>query len=98
MAVLLDNVDTNQTSGNFESNGGPAIAIIVADAFSTATVTLQMATTNDAPTPRFVTLSNGAVIENSILKLDYLPSGTLVQAVVSGADGSTNNIFVDILQ
>ena len=97
MTVLLDNVESDQTSINFESGGGPAIAIIVGT-FSTATVTLQMATSNDTPTPRFVTLSNGAVIENSILKLDYLPSGTLVNAVVSGADGSTEDIFVDILQ
>ena len=97
MALLLNNVSTDQTSSNFESNGGPALAIIVGT-FDTATVTLEMATSNDIPTPRFVPLDNGAVTANAILKLDYLPSRTLVRAVVSGAGGSTANILVDILQ
>ncbi len=97
--ILFNNVNTNQISDPFVSKGGIAVANIIADAFGTASVSLEMTTKNSQViTNPWVPLDSGTVTENSILKLDYLPVGSMVRAVITNVDGATLNIFVDILQ
>ena len=101
MTILLDNVDADVTNPPaadiFVSRGGPAVVNIRADDFGLATVEVQTASPNDIFS-RFLTLPNGAFSAGSTLKLDYLPSGISVRAIVTGTTGSSDNIFADILQ
>ena len=96
--ILLDNTNFNTTSEVFNSLGGVAVINILADDFGAGSVAIQMTTNNSKViADPWVTLDNGVFTENSIVKLDYLPTGTLIRAVLSGVDGSTLNVFVDIL-
>ena len=97
--ILINNQNTNQTSLPFESKGGVAVVNILADDFGASIVTLEMTTKNSKViTDPWVGLDNGVFTEQSIIKLDYLPSGAMVRAVLSAVDGDTSNVFVDILQ
>lgn len=97
MTILLNNVNTDQTSAEFESRGGSAIVNVRADNFDGATLGIQMASDQD-PLDRFITLLNGSFTDNSSIKMDYLPQGVKLRVNLTGAGGSASNIFCDILQ
>ena len=101
MTILLNNVSTDVTdppaSDIFVSKGGIAVVNIRADDFGGATVEIQTKSINDS-LDRFATLANGAITAASSVKLDYLPNGISVRAIVTGTGGSSDNIFADILQ
>lgn len=97
--IFFDNVNINGTSNPFISQGGIAVVNVLADNFGTASVSLEMTTKNSKVIANpWVPLDSGTVTEQSILKLDYLPVGSMVRAVITNVDGLTDNIFVDILQ
>lgn len=99
MTILLDNVDVDVTAPTtiFVSKGGPAVINVRANNFGGATVEIQTATVQDGLT-RFVTLTSGSFTAAASVKLDYLPNGISVQAIVTGTTGPTDGVFVDILQ
>lgn len=99
MTILLNNVDTDITDPAtvFVSRGGPAVINVRANNFGGATVEIQTATIQDALT-RFTTLSSGSFTAASSVKLDYLPNGVTVRAIITGTTGPTDGVFVDILQ
>ena len=95
--VLLDNIDADDTSSEFIARGGAFLAIVRATAFSTGIVTIQIASVNDALN-RWTTLTDGTFTANGQVKIDYLPIGTRLRAVLASADGSTDAVYVEILQ
>ncbi len=97
--ILLDNVDTDVTSpaSIFASPGGSAVVNVRATVFGGATVEIQTLTSNDNLV-RWFTLPSGTITTDVSVKLDYLPLGVSVRAIVTGTTGSTDNVFVDILQ
>lgn len=97
--ILLDNVDTDVPlpTAIFKSKGGSGVIHIRANDFGGATVEIQTASTQDILT-RFETLPSGAFGGASTMKVDYLPEGTLLRAIVTGTTGTSDKIFVDILQ
>ena len=74
-----------------------AVVTVVADSFGGGTVSVQMASKNDSLGPRWVTLTNGVFTVDSIVKLDYIPVGTLIRVTLSGSSGASN-VFADINQ
>lgn len=99
MTILLNNVSVDTTSDTFESKGGTGVAIIRGDNYGGGTVTIEMASKSDpnAPVFRFSTLPDGSVTADDTVKLDYMPVGTLIRAVLTGSSGA-NDVFVEILQ
>lgn len=97
MTILLNNVSVDTTSEEFESEGGGAIINIRADNFDGATLEIQTASTEDT-LDRFATLPNGTFLVDASVKIDYLAQGVKLRVDLSGAGGSTSNVFCDILQ
>ena len=99
MTILLNNVsvDVTDPSTIFVSKGGPAVVNVRANDFGGATVEIQTATIQDGLT-RFTTLASGSFTAAASVKLDYLPNGVSVRAIVTGTTGTSDGIFVDILQ
>ena len=97
MTILLNNVSVNTTSAEFLSEGGSAIINIRADDFDGASLAIETASDNDS-LDRFVVLPSGTFTIDSSVKIDYLPQGVKLRADLTGAGGSTSNVFVDILQ
>ena len=57
-----------------------------------------MASPNDSDAgPRFSALADGSLTENGQFKIDYLPSGYLIRAELTGST-SPVNVFVEISQ
>ena len=96
MTILLDNVAVDTTSAVFDSKGGIAVVNIRGTDFGGGTVTIETASANDSLS-RFLTLTDGSFTANASVKLDYLPLGTEVRAVLTGSTGA-DDVFVDILQ
>jgi len=99
MTILLNNVNTDVTAPTtvFESKGGSAIINIRANDFGGAVVEIQIASRQDSLL-RFVTLTSGSFTAGASIKLDYLPNGSTIRAIVTGTTGGSDGIFVDILQ
>lgn len=101
MTILLNNVSTDVTdppaADILVSRGGPAVINIRADDFGTATVEIQTKSSNDSLN-RYATLPNGTHTAETSFKLDFLPIGVSVRAIVTNTNGSSDNIFADILQ
>lgn len=97
--ILLNNVDVDVTSPTeiFKSNGGSAVINIRATNYGGATVEIQISSPNDT-LGRFATLTSGSFTADASVKLDYLPVGLSVRTIVTGTTGTTNSVFVDILQ
>ena len=99
MTILLDNVsaDVSDPSEIFVSKGGSAVVNVRANNFDGATVEIQTKTIQDG-LGRWATLSSGSFTAAASVKLNYLPNGTSVRAIVTGTGASSDGIFVDILQ
>ena len=101
MTILLNNVNTDVTdppaADIFVSQGGPGLIHVRANDFGGATVEVQTSSTEDSLT-RWATLTSGTFTGDSTVKTDYLPSGVSLRAIVTGTTGSSDGIFVDILQ
>ena len=97
--ILLNNVNTDVTSPTdiFVSNGGSAVVNVRATDFGGATVEIQTMTIQDSLV-RWAALTSGTFTLDASVKLDYLPNGISVRAIVTGTTGSTDSVFVDILQ
>lgn len=99
--ILLNNVSADVTDPPaddiFVSKGGPAVINVRANDFGGATVEIQTATIQDALT-RWATLTSGSFTAASSIKLDYVPNGQKIRAIVTGTTGSSDGIFVDLLQ
>ncbi len=101
MTILLNNVAVDVTdppaADIFVSKGGPAVVNVRANDFASATVEIQTASVQDGLT-RWATLTSGSFTAAASVKLDYLPNGISVRAIVTGTTGSSDGIFADILQ
>lgn len=97
--ILIDNVSGQDVmSGFFESAGGVAV-VNIRGVFGPANVIIQIASKNDFDVgPRWLGLTDGTFTDQATVKLDYLPAGMLVRASLSGADGTTENVFVEVVQ
>lgn len=94
--VLLNNVSADVTSDTFKSTGGIAVINVRADSYGGGTLTIEAASSNDSA-QRFVVLTNGTITTDATVKVDYLPSGLIIRAVLTGSAGASN-VFVDVLQ
>lgn len=94
--ILFNQIVADDTSDNFESKGGVAEIIVRADDYGGGTITIQIASRND-PDERFDPLTNGVFTANASVKLDYLPVGILIRAVLADSS-SAEAVFVEILQ
>ena len=101
MTILLDNVSTDVTTPDvaniFISRGGSAIVNIRANDFGGATVEIQVKSIQDTVS-RWATLASGTFTAAASVKLDYVPAGLSVRAIVTGTTGSSDGIFADILK
>ena len=99
MTILLDNVGVDVTDPTeiFESAGGPAVIHVRANDYGGATVEIQSASGQDT-TVRWATLTSGTITADDTVKLDYLPNGMKIRAIVTGTTGPTDGVFVDIVQ
>lgn len=97
MTILLNNVSADITSEEFESKGGSAIVNIRADNFDNGIIVIQIASKNDS-LARFATLTNGTILADTSVKIDYLPIGIKLRVILSNTSGAASNIFCDILQ
>ena len=97
--ILLDNVDTDITdpADIFVSQGGSAVVNVRANVFGGATVEVQTKTIEDG-LDRWATLTSGTFTADASVKLDYIPNGISVRAIITGTTGPTDGVFVDILQ
>ncbi len=96
MPILLDNVSVDTVSANFSGRGGSHIVIIRGDDFGGGTVDIQIASVNDnVAGPRFAVIEDASFTANGSFKLDYLPSGYLIRAELSGST-SPVNVFVEV--
>lgn len=94
--ILLNQVNADTVSESFLSRGGSAVINVRADSYGGGTVTVRMASSND-PSGRYIILEDGSFTADATVKLDYLPSGALIQVELMGSTGASN-VFVDILQ
>jgi len=97
MTILLNNVDTDTPSDEFASKGGTAIITVRATDFGSATLEIQTASSSDSLN-RFLVLPNGTFLTDGTILIDNLPQGIIVKADLTGTTGSTDDVFVDILQ
>lgn len=99
MTILLNNVsvDVTDPATIFVSKGGSAVVNVRANNYGGATVEIQTSTVEDSST-RWATLSSGTFTADASVKLDYIPNGISVRAIVTGTTGPTDGVFVDILQ
>lgn len=99
MTILLDNVstDVSDPSEIFVSKGGSAVVNVRASNYGGATIEIQTTTVQDG-LDRWATLTDGSFTADRSVKLNYLPNGMSVRAIVSGTTGPSDGIFVDILQ
>jgi len=97
MTILLNNVSTDVISSTFRPLGGSFVFLLAATSFGTATVNFQVAAPSDSP-PRWITLDNGSFTASASQKIEYLPNGILFRAEVTGANGGTDSIFLEIIQ
>lgn len=95
--ILINNVSAQDfTSEPFAAKGGSAV-VNVRGTFGPATVSLQSATVNDE-FERWLDLTDGTLTGPATLKFDYLPVGSLIRAMLFATDGTTQDIFVEVLQ
>lgn len=96
--ILLNNVNVDTDSDNFESAGGPAVINVRGDNFGGGQVIIEVASKNDPSNPdRFTGLDNGTFTANKTVKVDYLPVATLLRARLTGSAGASN-VFADVQQ
>lgn len=97
--ILFNNISADDTSDTFKTTGGSAI-VNIRGTLGTGTMEIQVASPNDpdAPTFRFVVLPDGSHTAPTTFKVDYLPTGMLLRAVLTGSVVSASDVFVDVLQ
>lgn len=104
-AVLIDNEDNDTVSDPFVSSGGQFVVVIRAATFGPAIVAIQYSArplSSDPLVSRWKTIQNGVYTTDAELRLDYIPSGHGVRAVLTDTGtspaGTTDDVFCEIKQ